>query len=79
MSQPSGRERTQKMTSENYTDYHVEHPRTPQDKIFDVLAAIALVIIIAILFSGCIYNRNAPLINVQDSANGNTVPVSAVP
>ena len=24
-------------------------------------------------------NRNAPLINVQDSANGNTVPVYAAP
>jgi len=28
--------------------------------------------------SGCTYNRNAPLINVQDSANGNTTTVPVV-
>lgn len=46
-----------------------------------ILAALKLAAGIGLVLSifGCTYNRNAPLINVEDSANGNTVPVSAVP
>jgi hypothetical protein len=44
---------------------------------------IILCAVILIFFSGCTYNRNAPLfqsdVTIQDSANGNTVPVSTVP
>jgi hypothetical protein len=34
-----------------------------------------LLVILCLTLSGCTYNRNAPLINVQDSANGNTATV----
>ncbi len=49
-------------------------------------SVLAVCLIFAAAFSGTgcrapiiEVNRNAPLINVQDSANGNTVPVSAAP
>lgn len=52
-----------------------------------MIAAVVLVCV-AVTLTGCTYTRNAPLIehnapfidfNIKDSANGNTVPVSAVP
>jgi hypothetical protein len=60
-----------------------------------IIAAVLLCACVPVSLSltGCTYNRNAPLISgssinpikidtnltVKDSANGNTVPVSAVP
>jgi hypothetical protein len=57
------------------------------------LILAAIMVGCAVSVSGCTYNRNAPLISgssinpikidtnltVKDSANGNTVPASAVP
>jgi PBP1b-binding outer membrane lipoprotein LpoB len=43
------------------------------------VAIILLVAGLILIFDGCTYNRNAPILNIEDSANGNTVPVSAVP
>jgi len=37
--------------------------------------AILVAVIVGLALFGCTYTRNAPLINVQDSANGNTVPL----
>lgn len=44
-----------------------------------VWTVLLLIVLHAVGCSSLTINRNAPLINVQDSANGNTVPVSAVP
>ena len=45
-----------------------------------VAFGVPLLILIATFLhlTGCTYNRNAPLINVQDSANGNTTTVPLV-
>ena len=33
----------------------------------------------SVLLAGCTYNRNAELFRIDVNANGNTVPVSAMP
>lgn len=33
------------------------------------------IVLLIYLCSGCTYNRNAPLINVQDAVKGNTIPL----
>ena len=38
-----------------------------------------LLFIFMICLTSCTYTRNAPLIQTEINANGNTVPVSAVP
>lgn len=67
---------------ENASSLHLDHPQAgspqPKNKWLRLLIAASMVVILCVLFA-CTYNRNAPLINVQDSANGNTVPVSAAP
>jgi hypothetical protein len=55
---------------------------TPADFFFRIGALIALAIlcvILAVSQTGCTYTRNAPLFQTSIEANGNTVPVSAVP
>lgn len=51
------------------------------DYILDLIGALVAVLIITPL-AGCQFTRNAPLletnINVQDSANGNTVPLGGL-
>ncbi len=54
--------------------------KAPIDPMFVILYALLILLIVGALISGCRsplieVNRNAPLINVQDAANGNTVPL----
>lgn len=54
---------------------------TMNDFFFRSGALILIGIIIGLLIAqaGCAYTRNAPLLNTTINANGNTVPVHAVP
>lgn len=55
--------------------------KNPLTTAFYIMAIYVVVVLIAgaFLFSGCTYNRNAPLVSseiqVNDSANNNEIPL----
>jgi len=49
------------------------------NRLLNRILIIEAFVVLCLLFGGCTFNRNAPLIDTHITANGNTVPVSAVP